>query len=615
MVLFEMDSKKCYMISRRLFQTIIIGFFILSFFPACLKADDLDPEEGPDTPHEVVKKLNKNVDGLTRLAEACVKADSVAIFDIEYNDDGSVLYWLSMKDGGDIELYSEIVSQEIRVPELSMTQIGKEFYWSIDGILVTDSKGNQVAVTDITRPVLFLMREESIFCKVGDSIFGEFPITKSDYSARDVFFDYDSDKHVFCVRLSSGFQTILPTMMDFQLLEGKVLNQSFYKDVFLDAGIGLTSRKTLAAAISLNLSLECICFSRSQPTTKESSLQTAIVCGDSSDSNGRLLYPDGQPRFRLLFVNGGDSRTHGQSLGKKGLENMRLFVRNGGSYVGTCAGAFLASNGYDGRANYPYYLSIWPGMTRGTGLENIYTGMFIEKASSLLQYYDYGGDHYVDSIRHNTGGYPDSFPLRTEILARYDYPKNSIVHRKPSIWAYKDSYYGGRVVMEGSHPEEVKDGERRDLTAAMMLYAMDGVGVVSLKGFLKNGVERVMDKTTEDKNPSYTRIGDLQTHHFAAYIPPDAKNIRVEVDSPSNCNFALMMNQKTYAFSGTAEYRSSIPGPRQQLVLPTIREGIWYISVQCLTTVTVKETDYGQEYGGNLEVLNGIPYQISISWE
>ena len=37
--------------------------------------------------------------------------------------------------------------------------------------------------------------------------------------------------------------------------------------------------------------------------------------------------------------------------------------------------------------------------------------------------------------------------------------------------------------------------------------------------------------------------------------------------------------------------------------------------VQCLTTVTVKETDYGQEYIGKTEVLNGVPYKISISWE
>jgi hypothetical protein len=616
MVLFEMDSKKCYMILRRLFQTIIIGFFILSFFPACLKADNLDPEEEQqqDTPQEVVKKLNKNVVGLKGLAEACIRADSIAVFDIDYLTDGSVLYWLSLEKGGDIELYSEIVSSEMSVPELSMSKIGDEFFWIINGAYLTDSDGTKVSVAGMAKPV-FSMDEESIYCKINNSIVGHFPTTRADYLARDVFFDYDIDNSAFNLRLSSGYRTTLPTISVFHLLEEKVINQSYYKDVFLDAGIGMTSRKSLAAADYLGLSLEGMSFPYSNASSSDKEMQIAIIAGDSNDSNGRLLYPDGQPRYKLLFVNGGNSTTHGRSLSTKGLVNMISFVENGGCYVGTCAGAFLASNGYDGMSDYPSYLWIWPGMMRHSGLRNVHTGMFIEKNSPLLDYYDFGGDNYVANIRHNLGGYPESFPLRTEILARFDYPKNSNVHRKPSIWAYKNSQYTGRIVMEASHPEEVPDGERRDLTAAMMQYAMDGRGVVSLKGFLKNGVERLMDKTTEEKNPAFTRIGDLQTHHFAAYIPPDAKNIKVEVSSSSDCDLALMMNQKTFAFSGASEYQTSVPGHHQQLAFPFIREGIWYISVQCLTTVTVTETDYGQAYSGKTEVLNGVPYKIMISWE
>ena len=293
---------------------------------------------------------------------------------------------------------------------------------------------------------------------------------------------------------------------------------------------------------------------------------------------------------------------------------MRTFVENGGSYVGTCAGAFLASNGYDDVSDYEYYLSAWPGISIHTRLQNRF-GMFIEEDSPLLRYYDFGNDHYVDSIRHNNGGYPKDLPFGTEVLARYDYPKNKNVHLQPSIWAYKKSPKSGRVIMEGSHPEEVKEGERRDLTAAMMLYAMDGVGVTTLKGYLKNGEERVMNKKSTDKKPDYTCIGDLQTHHFAAYIPSDAKNIRVELKSSSDCDLSLMMSQDSFAFADVAEYRSAVPGANQKLSFPSIREGLWFIAVQCLTTVTVTETDYGQAYSGKTEVLNGVPYKIMISWE
>lgn len=592
----------------------VYGLWAIFVFSACLSKVSQPVEDG--SPQGVVWELNKNVEGLRVLANACMASDSVAIFDIDYHKDGSVLYWLSMKEKGDIELYSEIVSDEIMVPELSIDQMDGVFYWMVNKSFLLDLDGNRVAVTDLTKPISFFLQDETIYCKVNDTIVDEYPFANSEKSpTKNVAIGFDSEKSVLNLWLSSGFSTVIPTVSAFKLLNAPVQNRSYYKDIFMDAGIALTARKTLAAADYLGLSLEAFSCSGNSVNSPEAALQNVMISGDSSDQNGRLLYPDGQPRYRLLFVNGGTSTTHGRSLNSKGLENMRAFVRQGGCYLGTCAGAFFASNGYDGNADYPYYLSIWPGMMQHTGLNKTQSGMFIEQDSPLLRYYDFGGDHYVDSVRHNSGGYPTGFPMGTEVLARYDFPKKSSVHKKPSIWAYKKSLQSGRVIMEGSHPEEVPDGERRDLTAAMMLYAMEGGGTAILKGYLKNGRERVMDKNTTDNDPAFTRIGDLQTHHFAAYIPSNARNIRIELSGSSDCDFALMMNQGTYAFSDEAEYRSSVPGARQQLSFPTLREGLWFIAVQCLTTVTVKETDYGQEYGGKTEVLNGVPYTISISWE
>ncbi len=580
----------------------------MSISTACNKKN-AEPEI-VDNPQEAVWKLNKNVEGLKSIAAA----DSVAIFSIQYNEDGSVLYRLNLKESSDVDLYSEIVTRKIVVPELSMNQAGEDFYWTVNGSFLTNLSGNRIAVMDESMPISFSLQDETIFCKIRDSIIGEYPLTKADYLARDVALDYDIDEDLFNLRLSSGYNTLLPTIEGFQLVKENVPNRSYYKDVFLDAGIGLTSRKTLVAARYLGLSVEGIVFPQSNYGSEDKNLQNAIVSGNSNDLNGRLLYPDGQPRYKLLFVNGGNSRLHGQSIDEKGLENMRQFVENGGSYVGTCAGAFFASNGYDGKTNYPFYLSIWPGMMEHTGLKSAYSGMFIEKDSPLLQYYDFGGDHYVDSVRHNAGGYPADLPAGTEVLARYDYPNKSDVHMSPSVWAYKKNQATGRIVQTGSHPEEVSDGERRDLTAAMVQYALDGRAPVSLKGYLKNGEERVMEKRTLDEDPAYTRIGDLQTHHFASYIPSDARNVLVEVSSSSHCNLALMMNQDTYAFSDTAEYLVSEPGAAQRLYFPFFREGLWYIAVKCLTTVTVEQTDYGQAYKGNTDVLNGVPYRIMVSW-
>lgn len=591
----------------------ILGILSMFVISACLNKSLEPVEDG--TPLGVVWKLNKNVEGLRHLADACIKMDSVAIFSLNYKDDGCVLYWLSMKDCGDIELFSEILSDEFMVPELSMDRDDNTFYWMVNGVFLMDANGNRVVVNDLAKPVSFFLHNGSICCRVKNTIVSEYPTTKTDeYLAKDVAIDYNVERMEFNLSLSSGFITAIPTISQFHLLDETVLSRSFYKDIFLDAGIELNSRSTLPAADYLGLSLEGMSFPLHNYSSKDKAFQTAIIAGDSKDLNGRLLYPDGQPRYRLLYVNGGNSTSHGQSLGANGRDNMRIFVENGGSYLGICAGAFLASNGYDGKADYPNYLSIWPGMMKHTGLKDIRFGMFIENESPLLKYYAFGEDSYVDSVYHSSGGYPTEFPLKTEILARYDYPKKGSVHRKPSIWAYKESSQSGRIVMSGSHPESYTSGERRDLTAAMMQYAMDGEGVVSLKGLLKNGEIRIMDKETSDNNPAYTKIGDLQTHHFATFIPANARNISVKLDSPSNCDFTLKMNQKSNT-SDEVWYQSSAPGSKQRLFFPSIREGIWFVSVQCLTTVYVAETDYAVEYVGKTEVLNGIPYKISISWE
>ena len=598
------------MIPSRLF--IIIVF--TSLFSACMKTVVIDPVND-DSPVGTVWKLNKNVEGLKKMAIACMEADSVAFFDFKHNDDGSILYWLYLKGAGEITLFNEIISNGIRVPDLSMEKVDEVFYWTVNGVFLTDSEGDRFAVTDVTRPVTFYYNDELICCKVKESIVAEYPMTDAQFREKDVTLDFDIERMAFNLELSSGFTASLPALSNYWLLLEPVQNQVYYKDIFLDAGISLDSMKSLSAAKLLNLSLEGIALPYSNYTAEHRAIQMAIISGDSIDSNGRLLYPDGQPRYKLLYVIGGDSIAHGTSLGADGREIMRAFVENGGSYVGSCAGAFLASNGYDGHENYEKYLSLWPGMMRHSGIKDAYTGMFIEEDSPLLQYFDFGLDHYVDSVRHNYGGYAESIPDGTEVLARYDTPNRRSVHQTPCIWAYKLSHQSGRVVLTGSHPEIVSTGERRDLTAAMLQYALDGRGTTALKGFLRNGVKREMCKTTEDNDPSFTRIGDLQVHHFVTFIPSDAKNIQVELTSPSKCDFALRMSQESYAFPDIAEYESSEPGPNQRLFFSSISEGYWFISVQCLSTVTINATNYGQEYSGNTGVLNGVPYTISISWE
>jgi glutamine amidotransferase-like uncharacterized protein len=403
--------------------------------------------------------------------------------------------------------------------------------------------------------------------------------------------------------------------------------QGYYKDVFMNGGIQLTSRRDLPAARFLDLSMEYFASSRYSstflPTRQDTLLQHELIIGSDIDYNGVLLYPDGQPRFRVLVVNGGRATNHGRSLGAEGRDRIQQFVSKGGSYVGLCAGAFLSTAGveYDSILPRAAYLNIWPGQAHTTGLVESFTGMFVEEGSPLLNYFSFGGDMYIDSVRHNAGGYAFTgglYPRGTEALLRYDMPESpgrNPIHREISTWAYKASAQSGRVVNTGSHPESATSGDRLELMAAMLLYALDGTGSHVIKANLENGRTREMTQSTPDNNPAYTMIGDKQYHHFTVFVPEGAEDIKVELRGARDFDLHLYMKKGDFAFKSAADYKDVSEGAVKQFYFDTLEAGIWYIAVECYTTVEALETEWGYAYTGRTDVLNGVPYHIKISWE
>ncbi len=404
--------------------------------------------------------------------------------------------------------------------------------------------------------------------------------------------------------------------------------QGYYKDIFMDGGIKLTSREDLPAARRLGMSIEHFVSGKDTPesplTLQDTLIQQMLFVGSEIDHNGILLYPDGQPRFRLLYVNGGKATRHGFSLTSKGRENIRTFVKNGGNYLGTCAGMFLATNAIttDSIKPKPAYLHIWPALAHSTRLAKTPTGHFIEPGSPLLKYYDFGGDMHIDSVYHNGGGFaylPGGFPEGTEILTRYDYEpftRDSLsIHNQISSWAWKENGQSGRILLTGSHPEGYTSGERLDMMSAMILHAMDGSGTPVVKGELLRGEVRSMDKSTLDNDPLYTKIGDKQYHHFTVKIPKGTANIKVELKGDPTCDLNLYMNKGGHAFGSVATIMDISKGAVKTIQLNSLEPGTWYIAVECATTVQVSDAQWGQAYTGNLGVLNGIPYTISITWD
>ena len=410
----------------------------------------------------------------------------------------------------------------------------------------------------------------------------------------------------------------------------------YYKDVFMDSGIHMIDRADLPATRFLGLSMETFIaapYYPSELTIMDTIIQKELMCGNPWDENGILLYPDGEPRFRMIYMNGGLATRHGNSLTQKGRDNIRKFIENGGSYVGSCAGMFLASNGVyeEGKEYAPNksYLSIWPGTTHHTELDDSYTSVRLSEDSPLLKYYDFGGDLMIDSLRHSNGGYAyygegGIIPEGTEPLLRFVYDTVSIdsktrhIHDQVCTWAYKKNEESGRVVITGSHPEGVTEGERLELMAAMMQYAMDGNGIEKIKGELVPGELREMKKSTADSDPLYTKIGDLQYHHFKVNVPANAKRLVISLkgyDKKDGFDLSLCAKAGEFAYHHNTDIKDVSQGCGKDLIIDAPQAGEWYISVRCENTVETRNGRYGTEYVKGREVLNGVPYSIKVEFE
>ena len=330
----------------------------------------------------------------------------------------------------------------------------------------------------------------------------------------------------------------------------------------------------------------------------------------------------------MFYSFGGHSGPHGTTLGTSGRENVNTFYANGGSFVGSCAGAYLSGKYANGKLSS--YYNIWKGGNmKATGVGN--SSIEIEIMSDIFQ--EYYGPKYsaiVTDVRHNGGGYMDvnRAPEGTEILGRFlnQKGKNSSsagFYCQPGIWAYKESPESGRLVVTGSHPEDAPSGDILNMTASMFRYAWDGSGIAKVKGILKNGETRYMTKKTTDDYPQRTAIGDLQCHHFVVYLPKGTKSLTVRLEGRGDYNLELYLKKDAFAFpENEPDYSAKEAGNSQTITTRALDKGLWYVTVRCASTVTATDTIIDKAnglghyfvYSGDTGVLNGVPYEIVASW-
>lgn len=387
-----------------------------------------------------------------------------------------------------------------------------------------------------------------------------------------------------------------------------VNGQGYHKDIFIDAGCHLSQRTKLWAADSLGLSYENM-------TTKDSIVQHNKIAGNSQDLNGLLLYPDGSPRYRMIYTNGGKATAHGRTLGLEGIKHIRQFYNNGGSYMGSCAGAFIASKSHSSNTIPKEYYGLFPGRTKLTTLYDKKTGHHITPNSALLKYETFGNDMHIDSIYHWGGCYlRDNFQEGAEILLTFDYPEIPELDNQISCWSHKASEKSGRLVVIGSHPEHETTGDGLKLAKAMIQYALSDQEHLSFKGELKKGETIEMDKTSDDNQPLRTMIGDQQFHHFTINVPEGTDNLNISLVAPGRFKFVIYADKQPISVPESAKFKSLESASKASLAISNPPAGKIHIAVQCTTKVYMTREGKDMKYTGNVDLLNGTPYSITTNW-
>lgn len=158
--------------------------------------------------------------------------------------------------------------------------------------------------------------------------------------------------------------------------------------------------------------------------------------------------------FDVVIFTGGSGSKQSKAIGESGLAAVRTFVEQGGGYVGICAGAYLACEGFSWGAKVLDAKTVSSKWRRGVGnvkIEPTAKGReILGLGEGQLEIRYANGPIYTTA---DSPGIPDFEPLalfRTE-LAENDTPKGAMLNA-PAMVA--GTLGKGRVICSSPHPEQ-----------------------------------------------------------------------------------------------------------------------------------------------------------------
>lgn len=197
--------------------------------------------------------------------------------------------------------------------------------------------------------------------------------------------------------------------------------------------------------------------------TRSGNVEVVLVKGE--DIAGGVL-----SGFDVVVFTGGSGSKQGNALGEKGRENVRQFVRDGGGYLGICAGAYLACTGFSWGVGVLDAKTVSPKWRRGTGVVEVEVTPAGAQATGLpagtnrIRYAN--GPILTPHGRDPIPPYETLAFFRTE-LAKNDTPVGAMVSA-PAI--VRGVFGKGRVIVSSPHPEST-DGLKDSFAPSAVRWA------------------------------------------------------------------------------------------------------------------------------------------------
>jgi putative intracellular protease/amidase len=180
----------------------------------------------------------------------------------------------------------------------------------------------------------------------------------------------------------------------------------------------------------------------------------AEIAGKTADlkierMKGAEIAAGGLKGYDLVMFTGGSGSAEAGGLGEKGREEVRAFVREGGGYVGICAGAYLACSGFEWGVGVLNARTVSPKWRRGQGEVLISGEAFGEMLTDRGVRYSNGPIIKADA-RKDLPEFETLVSFRTE-LAENDTPVGVMTGAPAMV---RSTFGLGRVFTSSPHPEQ-----------------------------------------------------------------------------------------------------------------------------------------------------------------